>query len=71
MMTDQENQQPTFQYSVKISQTAKGAATVDVHVFSNNLEAARVQAVQQYAQCIEDLKSKGLTVAMDKGGKTD
>ena len=52
-----------YQYSVKISQTAKGAATVDVHVYSNNLEAARVQAVSQYEQTIQDLRQKGISVA--------
>ena len=52
-----------YQYSVKISQTAKGAETVDAHVFSNNLEAVRIQAVELYEQTITDLKSKNLTVA--------
>jgi hypothetical protein len=55
----------TYQYSVKISQTAKGAATVDVHVYSNNMEAARVQAVQLYDQTLQDLKSKQLSVASE------
>lgn len=54
-----------YQYSVSISQTAKGYAQVDVKVYSNNLEAARIQAVQQYEQTIADLKSKGLTVASE------
>jgi len=68
-MSDQQEvpSQPTFQYSVKISQTAKGAATVDVHVYSNDLEAARTQAVEQYAKTIEDIKARGLPVASSEG----
>jgi hypothetical protein len=68
MMADQQEVQgPTFQFSVKISQTAKGAATVDVHVFSNDLETARIQAVDQYAKTIADIKAKGLPVASLEG----
>jgi hypothetical protein len=68
MMSDQqETQGPAFQFSVKISQTAKGAATVDLHVYSNDLELARKQAVEQYAKTIEDIKAKGLPVASLEG----
>lgn len=61
-----------FQYSVKLESAAKGLIMPTIHVFSNNLEGARVQAVQQLAPVIEDLKGKGLSVApVEKGGKTD
>lgn len=58
-----------YAFSVGISMTAKGLAQVDVKVYSNNLEAARVQAVQQYEQTIADLKTKGMAIA--SGGKAD
>lgn len=63
-----EQQQQTFQYSVKIDTTAKGAAVVTVHCFGNDPEATRLQAVEQYTKTIEELKGKGLTVAAE-GGK--
>lgn len=43
--------------------TAKGLAMPTIHVYSNNMETARQQAVEQYAQVIEELKGKGLPVA--------
>jgi hypothetical protein len=65
----EQQQQPTFQYSVKIDTTAKGAAVVTVHCFGNDAEATRRQAVEQYTKTIEELKGKGLTVATAEGGK--
>ena len=59
-----EQQQPQlYQYSVKIEMTAKGLAMPTIHVYSNDMEASRRQAVEQYAKVIEELKSKGLAVA--------
>lgn len=57
-----------YAFSVGISMTAKGLAQVDVKVYSNNLEAARVQAVQQYAQTLEDLRQKSIPVASEGKG---
>jgi len=60
----QQQQQPQlYQYSVKIEMTAKGLAMPTIHVYSNDVERAREQAVDQYARVIEDLKTKGLPVA--------
>ncbi|MDQ3872135.1 MAG: hypothetical protein M3258_00805 [Thermoproteota archaeon] len=61
-MSDQQQQQ-LYQYSVKIEMTAKGLAMPTIHVYSNDMEAARKQAVEQYSKVIEDLKDKGLQVA--------
>ena len=61
----QQPQQPQlYQYSVKIEMTAKGLAMPTIHVYSDDMEIARKQAVEQYARVIEDLKAKGLPVAM-------
>jgi hypothetical protein len=61
-LSDQQQQQ-LYQYSVKIEMTAKGLAMPTIHVYSNDMEAARKQAVEQYSKVIEDLKDKGLQVA--------
>ncbi len=63
-MSEQQQQQPQlYQYSVKIEMTAKGLAMPTIHVYSNDMETSRKQAVEQYAKVIEELKSKGLAVA--------
>ena len=63
-MSEQQQQQPQlYQYSVKIEMTAKGLAMPTIHVYSNDMETARKQAVEQYTKAIEDLKAKGLPVA--------
>jgi hypothetical protein len=61
-LSDQQQQQ-LYQYSVKIEMTAKGLAMPTIHVYSNDMEVARKQAVEQYSKVIEDLKDKGLQVA--------
>ena len=62
-----EQQQPPqpqlYQYSVKIEMTAKGLAMPTIHVYSNDMQTARKQAVEQYSKVIEELKAKGLPVA--------
>ncbi|MDQ4050421.1 MAG: hypothetical protein M3115_01920 [Thermoproteota archaeon] len=58
-----EQQPQLYQYSVKIEMTAKGLAMPTIHVYSNDVENARKQAVDQYAGVIEDLKARGLPVA--------
>ena len=64
MSEQQQPQQPQlYQYSVKIEMTAKGLAMPTIHVYSDDMEIARKQAVEQYARVIEDLKAKGLPVA--------
>ena len=64
MSEQQQQQQPQlYQYSVKIEMTAKGLAMPTIHVYSNDMETARKQAVEQYTKAIEDLKAKGLPVA--------
>ena len=64
-MSEQQQQQPQlYQYSVKIEMTAKGLAMPTIHIYSNDMETARKQAVEQYAKVIEELKSKGLPVAV-------
>ncbi len=64
MDEQQQQQQPQlYQYSVKIEMTAKGLAMPTIHVYSNDIERARRQAVDQYTAVIEELKAKGLPVA--------
>ena len=64
-MSEQQQQQSLqlYQYSVKIEMTAKGLAMPTIHVYSNDIETVRKQAVEQYARVIEELKAKGLSVA--------
>jgi hypothetical protein len=62
-MSEQQQQQQLYQYSVKIEMTAKGLAMPTIHVYSNDMETARKQAVEQYTKVIEDLKAEGLPVA--------
>lgn len=63
-MSEQQQQQPQlYQYSVKIEMTAKGLTMPTLHVYSNDMETSRKQAVEQYAKVIEELKAKGLPVA--------
>jgi GH35 family endo-1,4-beta-xylanase len=62
-MSEQQQQPQLYQYSVKIEMTAKGLAMPTIHVYSNDMETARKQAVEQYAKVIEELKDKGLPVA--------
>ncbi|HKI09836.1 MAG TPA: hypothetical protein VKA09_15680 [Nitrososphaeraceae archaeon] len=64
-MSEQQQQQPQlYQYSVKIEMTARGLAMPTIHIYSNDMETARKQAVEQYAKVIEELKAKGLPVAV-------
>jgi hypothetical protein len=64
-MSEQQQQQPQlYQYSVKIEMTARGLAMPTIHIYSNDMETARRQAVEQYARVIEELKAKGLPVAV-------
>lgn len=51
--------------SVKISQTAKGAATVDVHIYGTDDADTRQRAVQLYVDTLLDLKAKDIPVAME------
>jgi hypothetical protein len=62
-MSEQQQQAQLYQYSVKIEMTAKGLAMPTIHVYSNDMETARTQAVAQYAKVIEELKAKDLPVA--------
>jgi hypothetical protein len=64
MSEQQQPQQPElYQYSVKIEMTAKGLAMPTIHVYSNDMQTARKQAVEQYSKVIEELKVRGLPVA--------
>ena len=64
-MSEQQQQQPQlYQYSVKIEMTARGLAMPTIHIYSNDMETTRKQAVEQYARVIEELKAKGLPVAV-------
>jgi hypothetical protein len=51
--------------SVKISQTAKGAATVDVHIYGTEDEDTRRRAVQLYIDTLLDLKAKDMSTASE------
>jgi hypothetical protein len=61
---ERQQQQPQlYQYSVKIEMTAKGLLMPTIHVYSNDIDIATKEAIEQYAKLIQDLKAKGLTVA--------
>jgi hypothetical protein len=53
----------TYAYSVKLESTAKGLIMPTIHVYSNDMETARTEAVEQYAKTIDELKAKGLLIA--------
>jgi len=55
-----------FSTSVKIEQTAKGAATISVHVHDNDDGKALERSVALYKQAIDSLKEKGLAVASEQ-----
>jgi hypothetical protein len=63
-MSEQQQQPQLYQYSVKIEMTAKGLAMPTIHVYSNDMETTRKQAVEQYVKVIEEIKAKGLPVAV-------
>lgn len=54
-----------YAYSVKLESTAKGLVMPTVHVYSNDAETARKQAVEQFHKTLEDLKAKGITPAQE------
>jgi hypothetical protein len=58
--------EPTlYAYSVKLESTAKGLIMPTIHVYSNDMELARKQAVEQYHKTVEELRAKGLMVATE------
>jgi hypothetical protein len=60
-----EQPQPTFQYSVKIDTTAKGAAVVTIHCYGNDMEKVRKEAIEQYEQTIKELRAKNIVTASE------
>lgn len=48
----------TYAYSVKLESTAKGLVMPTIHVYSNDMETARKQAVEQYHKTVEELDRK-------------
>lgn len=70
MMSDQQTEQPTFQYSVKIERTAKGARWT-VHCYGKDLETSMNEAVRAYDEIGQKLADKGLAVAPAEGGKAE
>jgi hypothetical protein len=54
--------QPTFQYSVKIERTAKGARHT-IHVHSNDKETAIAESVAMYEDVAKRLDERGMDVA--------
>lgn len=55
----------TYAYSVKLESTAKGLTMSTIHVYSNDMETARKQAIEQYTKLTEDLKAKGVALASE------
>jgi hypothetical protein len=71
MMSEQEVQQPTFQYSVKIERTAKGARWT-VHCYAKDLETAMAESIKAYDELGNRLQEKGLAIApAEAGGRSD
>ena len=67
MMSDQQNEQPSFQYSVRIERSAKGARWT-VHCYSKDLETAMNESVKAYDEVGQKLADKGLAVAPAESG---
>lgn len=72
MMSEQEQQQqPTFAYSIKIERTQKGARWT-VHCYGKDLETTMAETVKAYDEVGQKLADKGLAVApAGSGGKAD
>ena len=72
MMSEQEqHQQPTFQYSIKIERTQKGARWT-VHCYGKDLETSMTEAVKAYDEVGKKLADKALAIApAESGGKAD
>ena len=51
--------------SIGCESTAKGLVMPTIHVYSNDMETARKQAVEQYPRLTEDLKAKGVALASE------
>jgi hypothetical protein len=70
MMSDQQTeQQPTFQYSVRIERTAKGARW-SIHCYGKDLQTCEAEAIRAYDEIGQKLADKGLAVApAESGGK--
>ena len=69
MSEQQDQQQPLFQYSVKIERTAKGTLWT-VHCYSNDRQIAINEAIQMYEEFGKKLEEQGLGVAaVEKGRK--
>jgi hypothetical protein len=63
MATEQEQiQAPSFQYSVKIERTAKGARWT-VHCYANDRQTALDESIRMYDEVGKRLEAQGLTVA--------
>jgi hypothetical protein len=69
MMSDQQTENPLFQYSVKIERSAKGARWT-VHCYSNDRQIALNEAVQMYDEVGKKLEESGLGVApVERSGR--
>ena len=55
----------TYAYSVKLESTAKGLVMPTIHVYSNDMETARMQAIEQYTKLTEDLKARGVALSLE------
>ncbi|MEM3160342.1 MAG: hypothetical protein QXJ74_06125 [Nitrososphaera sp.] len=63
-MSEQPNA-VVYAFSVKLETTAKGLITPTVHVYANDAETAKKQAVELFLATIADLKNSGQQVATE------
>lgn len=63
MSEERTNNIQQYRHSVKLSTNAKGIVQVDVHIYSNSSEEARLEIVRLYLDTIRDLEAKGVRVA--------
>jgi hypothetical protein len=54
-----------YAYSVKLESTAKGLVMPTVHVYGNDMEECRKNAIEQFHKTVDELRAKGLTVASE------
>lgn len=62
-MTAEHPEAQIYNASVKIEQTAKGAAMVTVHVYANDDNSARIRAGNLFLETIKSLKENGQLIA--------
>jgi hypothetical protein len=54
-----------YAYSVKLESTAKGLVMPTVHVYGNDMEKCRKEAIEQFHKTVEELRAKNIVTASE------